>query len=47
LRQADGSHLLIREDEASASDEQVRGLTAGQLASLRQQPGCREPESAN
>ena len=47
LRQADGSYRLIREDEASASDEQVRELTAEQLAAFRQQPGCREPEPAD
>jgi hypothetical protein len=46
LRQADGSYRLTREEESVAPDAEVRKLSAEQLATLRQQPGCREPEAA-
>jgi len=46
LRQADGSYRLIREDESLITDEIARKLTAEQIASLKKQPGCREPEAA-
>lgn len=42
LRQADGSYQLIREDESLAGDADVRRLTDAALASLMQQPGCRD-----
>lgn len=43
LRQADGGYRLISEDEALATDAVVRAGTEEQLASLKRQPGCREP----
>lgn len=43
LRQADGGYRLVREDESLATDAIVRASSEEQLASLKGQPGCREP----